>query len=92
VPTSAGFSARTDASCPFTATSDLPILASLGLGALADNGGPTRTHLPAVDSPLRDAIPASDSQCTGLGRDQRGLARPADAACDIGAVERQPTD
>ncbi|PTL60106.1 beta strand repeat-containing protein [Paraconexibacter algicola] len=64
------------------------------LGALADNGGPTRTRLPLVGSPLRDAGVAS-----GLTADQRGRTRTvdipgvADAAgsdgTDIGAAELQ---
>ena len=64
------------------------------LGPLADNGGPTFTHLPA------DTSPAIDKGNTPLTTDQRGLARPFDDpsvgsatggdASDIGAVERQP--
>ena len=52
--------------------------------------------LPAIDSPLVDAVPSAD--CI-LSTDQRGESRPADGnddgdatACDIGAVERQPSD
>jgi|GEM_PF-3415049 len=51
------------------------------LGPLANNGGPTQTHLPNAGSP---AINAGD---TTLGADQRGVARPQGAADDIGAVE-----
>jgi hypothetical protein len=50
------------------------------LGPLANNGGPTATHLPAPGSPLRGAghgCPATD---------QRGNPRNA-AQCTIGAVE-----
>jgi predicted outer membrane repeat protein len=64
------------------------------LAALADNGGPTQTHLPAEASPAVDAGVAN-----GLTLDQRGLARTADKAAvanftgsdgtDIGAVELQ---
>lgn len=56
---------------------------------LADNGGPTLTHLPDTGSP---AIDAGDNG-TCAATDQRGIARPADgnadasAICDIGAVE-----
>ena len=63
------------------------------LGPLADNGGPTQTHLPAESSP------AIDKGNTPLTTDQRGLARPFDDpdvanatggdGSDIGAVERQ---
>ncbi len=52
------------------------------LAPLADNGGPTRTHLLKVDSP---AINAGSS--SSLALDQRGLARLVGAAVDIGAVE-----
>jgi hypothetical protein len=59
------------------------------LGALANNGGSTLTHLPGFTSPLIDA-----GSCSA-GNDQRGTARPIDIAgipnaangCDIGAVE-----
>lgn len=58
------------------------------LGPLANNGGPTRTHLPQAGSP---AIDAGSSSCFDV--DQRGFARPIDgngdaiATCDMGAVE-----
>lgn len=64
------------------------------LGPLADNGGLTRTRLPALGSPAIDA--AETAGCLELpvaGLDQRGRARPVDgdgnavAACDSGAVE-----
>jgi hypothetical protein len=55
------------------------------LGPLADNGGPTLTHMPRVDSPAVDA-----GNCdSGPAADQRGLPRPQNATCDIGAVEAQ---
>jgi len=53
------------------------------LGALADNGGPTQTMLPLVGSPAVDAIACTNAPPT----DQRGVARPQGAQCDIGAVE-----
>ena len=64
------------------------------LGPLADNGGPTLTHLPDPGSP---AIDAGDSgACPET--DQRGEARPFDgdrdgtAVCDIGSVEVSSID
>jgi Ca2+-binding RTX toxin-like protein len=64
------------------------------LGALADNGGPTRTQLPAATSPVVDAGLAN-----GLTTDQRGLQRTVDYpdvpathgsdGTDIGSVELQ---
>lgn len=54
------------------------------LGILADNGGDTWTHTPLYGSPAVGAIPPVS--CT-LVTDQRGVARPQDVNCDIGAVE-----
>ncbi len=56
-----------------------------GLGALADNGGPTRTHALLAGSPAIDAASATDSPAT----DQRGVARPQGAGDDIGSYERR---
>ncbi len=70
-----------------TSTDPIPAL----LGPLADNGGPTPTHMPEPGSPAIDA--ALDLFCPDT--DQRGESRPVDgnedgtAACDIGAVEIQ---
>lgn len=55
------------------------------IGPLADNGGPTLTHMLLRGSP---AINAVGSKSCGLSSDQRGLARPQGSACDIGAVEK----
>lgn len=57
------------------------------LAPLADNGGPTRTHLLKIDSP---AINVGSS--SSLALDQRGLARLVGAAVDIGAVELSVTE
>ena len=77
-------------SCTFadTALGDL-ITAAPIVGALADNGGPTRTVEPASGSPAVDGGAASCPGIDGapLTVDQRGEARE-DAACDIGALER----
>ncbi|MCQ4167429.1 choice-of-anchor Q domain-containing protein [Tahibacter harae] len=57
------------------------------LGALAVNGGPTWTLLPAAASP---ALNAGDTVTAGLpAADQRGLTRIAAGRIDMGAVERQ---
>ena len=64
----------------------------LGLGPLADNGGPTPTHAPLPGSPVIDG---GGFTCP-TAADQRGRPRPAAAgtddhtglpACDLGAVE-----
>lgn len=88
--TSLGYNYSTDASCPFAAVGDVVGGADPGLGALADNGGPTLTRLPARTSPLVDAIPVDRCQAAtaaGVTTDQRGVARPQIGGCDIGAVE-----
>ncbi len=53
------------------------------LGPLADNGGHTKTMLPAPNSPAIDA--GDNNYCPG--EDQRGEFRPKGLACDIGSVE-----
>lgn len=67
------------------------------LGALADNGGPTRTHALLPFSPAVDIIPltaCTDLDGASITRDQRGKTRPLSQAqvnlCDSGAVERVP--
>lgn len=72
------------ATCGFTQTGDTSNGADPLLGALADNTGPTKTHLPGAGSPLVNKIPAGSS-CTGT--DQRLIPRPQMNTCDIGAVE-----
>jgi autotransporter-associated beta strand protein/predicted outer membrane repeat protein len=57
-----------------------PLTSDPGLGALADNGGFSRTHLPGVG-----AIDKASGSI--LMEDQRGEARPLNAAADLGAVE-----
>ena len=80
--------------CPFlNQIGDKAGLGSLKLGPLWNYGGPTGvlTMLPAADSPLIDAIPPSQcDQSTFI--DQRVMVRPSGSGCDVGAVERQPTD
>jgi len=56
------------------------------LGALADNGGPSWTMLPASTSPVIDRIDVAAASC-GARADQRGVPRPQGSKCDIGAVE-----
>ena len=60
------------------------------LGPLTDNGGATQTMLPGVGSSAIDS--GDDVTCMASpvnGLDQRGVARPQGAHCDIGAVEVQ---
>ncbi|MDG4595915.1 MAG: choice-of-anchor Q domain-containing protein [Candidatus Contendobacter sp.] len=58
------------------------------LGALANNGGPTQTHLPAGASP---AVNAGDPAfAPPPSTDQRGLPRVVNGRIDMGAVEINP--
>ena len=52
------------------------------LNALGYNGGLTPTMLPQVGSPVLGA-----ASCDTVATDQRGVARPQNGTCDIGAVE-----
>jgi CSLREA domain-containing protein len=58
------------------------------LGTLANNGGPTQTLELLPGSPAIDGVPATGAGCAAT--DQRGVVRPNDAACDIGAYEHAP--
>lgn len=58
--------------------------ANAALGPLQNNGGATPTMLPGNGSAALDAIAPQD--CT-QPLDQRGIARPQGAGCDVGAVE-----
>ncbi|RPJ26487.1 MAG: glycosyl hydrolase family protein, partial [Chloroflexi bacterium] len=63
-----------------------------GLGELDDNGGPTLTMALLPGSSLVDA--GDDTICTSPpvnNLDQRGVARPQGAHCDIGAYEMEDT-
>jgi hypothetical protein len=55
------------------------------LGALADNGGATQTHLPLPGSPLIDA--ADPAFAPPPATDQRGQPRVSGGRADMGAVE-----
>src|SRR3954469_24380321 len=79
---SLGHNLDSDGSCFLTAKGDRP-KSDPRLGRLADNGGPTRTQAlpagsPAIDTGGAEGCPKAD---------QRGIARPQGAACDIGAFE-----
>jgi len=93
VTTSQGWNFSSDASCGFGAgPGDIVSGGDPGVGALAGNGGPTRTMLPAATSPLLDRVDCAATP-TVVTSDQRGVTRPQGSACDIGAVEVEvPTD
>lgn len=82
---SGGHNLSSDGSCQLTAAGDQASTPAQ-LGPLADNGGPTRTHLLLSGSP---AINAADSAvCPAT--DQRGVSRPQGSGCDVGSVEVTP--
>ncbi|HSM14049.1 MAG TPA: choice-of-anchor Q domain-containing protein [Thermoanaerobaculia bacterium] len=92
-----GLNLDSDGTCAALAGGAVATVASLGLGPLAGNGGPTRTHLPLAGSPALDAAPECATRATAaLSRDQRGYPRPTDddgdldPECELGAVERGP--
>ncbi len=66
--------------CGFGATGDIQG-ATASLGALANNGGFSRTRKPAALSPVIN----TGAGC--FGKDQRNFDRPRGGACDMGAVE-----
>ena len=86
--TTAQYSLDSDGSCGLAGAGNLPGTDPL-LGPLANNGGPTLTHLPQAGSPAIDS--GSNGLCQAV--DQRDVARPIDgngdatATCDMGAVE-----
>ena len=73
-------------SCGFGAAGDLEN-ADPALGPLADNGGPTFTHLPGISG---DAVDAGDSN--GFTVDQRGLDRTVDQSAVADASGSDGTD
>jgi 5-hydroxyisourate hydrolase-like protein (transthyretin family) len=85
---SADWNLESATSCAFTQANDLQST-NPSLGALANNGGPTRTHLPAVNSAAVDRIPDATPGCgdAPTNVDQRGTTRPQGSGCDVGAVE-----
>jgi hypothetical protein len=91
-----GWNYSDDTSCGFTDTANGDNQAPGNnplLGALGDHGGPTPTQLPSRSSPLVNAIPVGSCQAgaaAGVTVDQRGIARPQGAGCDIGSVEVPP--
>jgi YVTN family beta-propeller protein len=93
--TSQGHNLTDDGTCStyFNQTGDLNSTPA-GLGILQNNGGPTQTIALFSSSPAVDAIPAgscTDVSGNSVTTDQRGVARPQGAACDIGAYELMET-
>jgi sugar lactone lactonase YvrE len=57
------------------------------LDPLGDYGGPTHTHALSWSSPAKEA---GDCATSSVSDDQRGVSRPQEAECDIGAFENAP--
>lgn len=80
---SLGYNIDDGTSCGFTFIGDQentdPLLMDLG-----NNGGTTDTHALTALSP---AINAANPACPPPGTDQRGVARPINDRCDVGAFE-----
>lgn len=58
------------------------------LSPLANNGGPTMSHIPDNNEMLRNSIPYGTNDCgKKVASDQRGVDRPKEGACEKGAVE-----
>ncbi|MBV9310900.1 MAG: hypothetical protein JOZ73_08705, partial [Solirubrobacterales bacterium] len=94
VITSLGYNLEDSANtCGFSATGDKVVpAAAVGLGPLANNGGPTQTQALLSGSAAVDAgNPAGCTSPSGapLTTDQRGFPRPSGPRCDIGAYELQ---
>jgi hypothetical protein len=93
VITSIGHNLDDGHSCLLSPTATDRIDTPAGLGALADNGGPTQTM---ALLPGSAAIAAGASPClaadgvTPVTHDQRG--QPRTSPCDIGAWQREPID
>jgi len=88
IVTSLDFNLADDLTCNLVGVDDL-VVADVLLASLADNGGPTMTHLPETGSPAIDS--GDDGMCPDI--DQLGNIRPWDgdddgqAHCDRGSVE-----
>jgi len=82
---SQGYNLESADTCGLSASGD-KINLDPRVGALQNNGGATLTHALGLDSPARDA--GTNSGCPAT--DQRGVARPQGASCDIGAYEGTP--
>jgi hypothetical protein len=81
-----GYNLSSDNSRPLTATGSRNNL-DPDLGPLADNGGFIQTMALLPGSPAADAADPNDCPPT----DARGVARPFNFRCDIGAYEMQNT-
>lgn len=84
-----GYNIDDGTTCGFTAgNNSLPSTnPKLEPGGPRDNGGPTKTIALRSDSPAIDAISNGTNGCGTVTTDQRGVSRPQNSSCDIGAFE-----
>jgi CSLREA domain-containing protein len=89
VTTDGGYNIEDGTTCGFTAaTSHSNTDPQLDPAGLVLNGGPTATIALLPLSPAIDLVPPGTNACgTGVTTDQRGVARPFGAGCDVGAYE-----
>ena len=89
IATDAGFNIEDGTTCGLASGTSLSNTdPQLDPAGLVSNGGPTLTVALLSGSPAIDAIPQSTNGCgTTINTDQRGVARPFGAGCDIGAYE-----
>ncbi|MGF1473700.1 MAG: choice-of-anchor Q domain-containing protein [Rubrobacteraceae bacterium] len=71
----------------FDSSGDIRGVTNPGLGPLANNGGPTRTHALQNGSPAIDRV--ATSVCPPPNTDQRGVSRPQGPRCDSGSFEKE---
>ena len=87
-----GYNLESGTSCILTATGSISNT-NPSLESLADNGGDTLTISLANGSPSLDIVPYGTNGCgTSVSTDQRGIGRPQDLACDLGAYEQESTN
>ncbi len=81
-----GYNIESGTSCGFSGGGDQQNVnaASLSLQALANNGGPTQTMALGAGSVAIDRIPPASCN---VSTDQRGVSRPQNSNCDVGAFE-----
>ena len=88
-PTDNGYNMSDDATCSFSGTGSQNSVPNLNLDTLKDNGGPTHTIALLTGSAALDQIAGGTNGCgTTVPDDQRGISRPQNGKCDIGAYER----
>jgi len=91
--TSYGYNLSDDSTCTFlsgTGDQNNSVTAGLSSSGLQNNGGPTQTIALLSTSSAVDAIPptaCTDASGNQVLTDQRGVARPQNSGCDIGAFE-----